>query len=108
MAWLAPKLMRRVKGVVGAVRARSSSSTALSSIESELVDMLARRMKEVDAEGEVPDRPRVVMESLRRWSFRAAVARGPGKTATPFCACEMELLRKRLERAAELTDPRRC
>jgi len=66
MAWLAPKLMRRVNGVAGAVRATSSSSTALSSIESELVDMLARRMKEAVWVGEVPDRPRVVMESLRR------------------------------------------
>lgn len=69
MAWLAPKLRRRVNGVVGAVRAMStSSSTAFSSIESELVDRLARRRKEAEAAavGEVPERPRVVMESLRR------------------------------------------
>lgn len=87
MAWLAPKLMRRVNGVVGPVR-MSSSSTAFSSIESELVDMLARRMKGVDAEaeapgGEVPDRPRVVMESLRRCSFKAADVRVPGRAGVP-------------------------
>lgn len=44
MAW-APKLIRRTKGVVGAVRdMASSSSTAFSSMESELlVEMLPRR-----------------------------------------------------------------
>jgi hypothetical protein len=76
-----------VKGVVGAVLGPnpSSSSIAFSSIvESELlVDRLARRMKGVEAEtaaGEVPDRPSVVMESLRRCgSFSAADEMGrPG------------------------------
>ena len=66
IACAAPKLMRRAKGVVGAVRAKSSSSTAFSSIESELVDMLARRRKEAEGVGEVPESPSVVMESLRR------------------------------------------
>ena len=83
MACAAPRLMRRVKGVVGAVRATTSaSSTAFSSIESELVDRLARRRNEAEALGEVPDRPRVVMESLRRWSFMAAVESAPGNGAT--------------------------
>jgi len=36
----------------------------------------------------------------------AAFDRGPGKGATG--AWEIELLRKRLVRAAEVTDPRRC
>jgi hypothetical protein len=40
----APKLILRVNGVVGAVRAMSSSSMAFSSMASELfVDMLPRR-----------------------------------------------------------------
>jgi hypothetical protein len=103
MACAAPKLMRRVKGVVGAVRT-SSSSTAFSSIESELVDRLARLMNEAEALGDVPDRPSVVMDSLRRCSFIAAVESGPGKGVTGFC----ELLRNRLVRAAEVTEPRRC
>ena len=107
MAWAAPKLMRRVKGVVGAVRTTSSSSTALSSIESALVDRLARRRKEDCAVGEVPDRPSVLIESLRRCcSVKAAFDRGPGKGATGVC--EMELLRNRLVIAAGVTDPRRC
>ncbi len=106
MAWLAPTLMRRVNGAVGAVRVASSSSTALSSIESALVERLALRMKEAEAVGEVPDRPSVVMESLRRCSFMAAVDKGPGKGATG--TCEVELLRNRLVKAAEVTDPRRC
>jgi hypothetical protein len=68
-----PKLIRRTKGVVGAVLAdpknASSSSMAFSSIESELfelVDMLPRRMKEELLVGEVPERPRVVTERRRR------------------------------------------
>jgi len=61
-------------------------------------------MNEADALGDVPDRPRVVMDSLRRCSFIAAVESGPGKGVTGFC----ELLRNRLVRAAEVTDPRRC
>lgn len=91
--------------MVGAVRAMSSSSTALSSIESEFVERLARRINEAEAEalGDVPDRPRVVIESLRRCSFMAAVVSGPGKGATGFC----ELLRNRFVKAAEVTDPRR-
>lgn len=69
-----PKLIRRTKGVVGAVLAdpknASSSSMAFSSIESELfelVDMLPRRMKEEEVlVGEVPERPSVVTERRRR------------------------------------------
>lgn len=66
-----PKLMRRVKGVFGAVLATmSSSSMALSSMESELlelVDMLPRRIPRADAPlDEAPDRPRVVTERRRR------------------------------------------
>lgn len=68
IAW-APKLMRRAKGVVGAVRAISSSSTAFSSMESELfVEMLPRRKpaKGVADAGPVPDKPRVVTDKRRR------------------------------------------
>lgn len=45
----------------------SSSSMAFSSMESELVDKLPRRMKVAVLVGEVPDRPIVVMESRRLW-----------------------------------------
>lgn len=71
MAELPPKLMCRTKGVVGAVlgppKAASSSSITFSSIESEfeLVDMLPRRMKEEVFEGEVPERPMVVIDRRR-------------------------------------------
>ena len=61
--------MRRTKGVLGAVRApppgMSSSSIALSSMESELVDMLPLRTKADVLVGEVPERPMVVTESRR-------------------------------------------
>lgn len=64
-----PKLIRRTKGVLGTVlEYMSSSSIALSSIESELlelVDMLPRRMKDVFV-GEVPERPRVVTDRRLR------------------------------------------
>jgi len=107
MAW-APKLMRRVKGVVGVVRElkpTSSSSMALSSIESEpLVDRLPRRRpKGVGMLGEVPERPTVETDSLLRWSM--AVAMGPGRVGVPEAT---ELLRwNRLVKAAEVTDGRR-
>jgi len=110
MAW-APKLMRRAKGVVGAVRALvapSSSSTAFSSIESELlVDRLARRMLNgLELVGDVPDRPTVVTDRRRcGLPMAAAVVMGPGKTAVP---ADVELLLwKRLVKAAEVTEPRR-
>lgn len=83
----APKLIRLVKGVVGAVLAgppnMSSSSMAFSSMESELlewVDMLPlRTLKEGWLlEGEVPERPRVVTESRRRPVSIGPVA-WPGK-----------------------------
>jgi hypothetical protein len=111
IAW-APKLMRRVNGVLGTVRALivpSSSSMAFSSTESELelVDTLPRRRENAGppAVGEVPDRPTVDTERRRRWSFMAAVVMGPGKVFGP---CANELLRwKRLVKAAEVTEPRR-
>lgn len=66
----APKLIRRTKGVFGAVLAEpgtSSSSIAFSSIESELVDMLPRRMLKVGGlVGDVPERPIVVTDNRRR------------------------------------------
>jgi len=43
----------------------SSSSIALSSMESELVDMLPLRTKADVLVGEVPERPMVVTESRR-------------------------------------------
>jgi len=65
--------MRRVKGVVGAVRADagSSSSIAFSSIESELVEILPRRRVKgvLTAVGDVPDSPMVDMDRRRRWSL---------------------------------------
>jgi hypothetical protein len=99
--------MRRMKGVTGAVRlpALSSSSMALSSIESEFVDMLARRRRAEAVVGEVPDRPTVVTDSLRRGSL-IVDAKGVGKLAAGGCA--IELARKRLVKALEVTDPRRC
>lgn len=100
IAW-APKLMRRVKGVVGAVRAPtpSSSSTAFSSMASEpLVDMLARRALN-EVVGEEP-RPTVDMDSRRPRSLFMAVEMGPGNPG-----CEIELLRNMLARPP--TEPRR-
>lgn len=98
-AWFAPKLMRRVKGVVGAVRAWSSSSIAFSSVDS-LVERLARRRNDEGVVGDVPDRPNVETESLRRVSKPVAVI-GIGKPVTG--GCEIELLLNRLLKAAEVT-----
>ncbi len=101
--------MRRVKGVVGTVRAPgpdSSSSMAFSSMESELfVDMLDRRIPNVvGLVGDVPDKPIVVTDS-RRCGLFMAVETGPGKVAVPV---EVELLRwKRFVNAAEVTELRR-
>lgn len=72
IAAAAPKLIRRWKGVTGAVRevmGESSSSIAFSS-KSELVDVLARRARPVALVGEAPLIPRVVVDkdSLRRCS----------------------------------------
>jgi hypothetical protein len=68
MAAEPPKLTRLAKGVVGAVLVLgSSSSTALSSIESEFVDMLPRRMPNwVGWVEEEPDKPRVLTDKRRR------------------------------------------
>jgi hypothetical protein len=108
---LAPKLMRRTKGVVGAVREElSSSSIAFSSMESELlVEILPRRIPPNGPVAEAgpgpPERPRVVTERRRRGSLAAAEEATPGLPLEPV---EVELLRwKRLESAAEVTDPRR-
>lgn len=106
MAWVAPKLIRRVKGVTGGARPPSSSSTAFSSIESELVERLPRRRRADGVVGDVPERPSVVTESRRRGSLTAVEARGVGKGAAE--GCETELLRKRLVKALEVMDPRRC
>jgi hypothetical protein len=69
-----PKLMRRTKGVFGAVLAApgmSSSSMAFSSIESELVDMLPRRILKVGGfVGDVPERPMVVTDRRRLWGSK--------------------------------------
>lgn len=110
---LAPKLIRRTKGVVGAVRVEfSSSSMAFSSMESELlVEILPRLIPpnappvaEAGGAGPPPDRPRVVTERRRRGSLAAAA----DDIWLPFEPVEMELLRwKRLENAAEVTEPRR-
>jgi len=81
MAWFPPKLIRRVNGVTGAVRVLSSSSTAFSSIESEFVERLARRKRAEVVVGEVPERPIVVTESLRRWSLTVVEANGVEKGA---------------------------
>ncbi len=105
MAWVAPKLMRREKGVTGGPRGPSSSSMAFSSIESALVDRLPRRMKAEGVVGEVPERPSVVTESLRRWSLTAAAARGVGNDVGG--CCETELFRKKLVKALEVMEPRR-
>jgi hypothetical protein len=97
--------MRREKGAAGVVRA-SSSSMAFSSMESELVERLARRRRAEGVVGEEPDRPSVVTESLRRWSFTAVDAKGVGKAVTG--GCETELFLKRLAKALDVTDPCRC
>jgi hypothetical protein len=87
------------------VRVLSSSSMAFSSIESEFVDRLPRR-KRAEVVGEVPESPSVVTESLRRWSLAAEEASGVGKGTD--AGCETELLRKRLVKALEVIEPRRC
>ena len=107
MAWVAPKLMRRVKGVTGGPRGPSSSSMAFSSIESGFVDILPRRMKAEGVVGDVPERPSVVTESLRRWSLTAAATRGVGNDEVAGGCCETELFRKRLVKALEVMEPRR-
>jgi len=76
---------------------------AFSSADS-LVERLARRRKDEGAVGDVPDRPKVEMESLRRVSRPVAVV-GPGKPVTG--GCEMELLLNRLLNAAEVTSESR-
>lgn len=103
-----PKLMRRAKGVLGAVLAlpgiNSSSSTADSSIESELelVETLSRRIKVAGLVGELPERPMVLTERRRP---RGSVMLGaPGRGGTlPLEGA----LWKRLERAAWVMELRR-
>ena len=105
-----PKLMRRVKGVTGAVRGpKSSSSTALSSIESELLellDMLPRRMPREGAPlEEVPERPSVVTERRRRWES-GMVGLWPEKGG-PLVLEEGGPRWKRFDRAAWVMELRR-
>lgn len=110
--------MRRVNGVVGAVLevllGKSSSSTAFSSIESEFVDMLPRR-KRLEADvalkvevlvGEVPTRPIVERESLRRWASVLVFMLAEGKAGVPL-AVGLGRCWKRLARAVCVTDGRR-
>lgn len=125
MAW-APKLMRRAKGVFGvrnATPSASSSSMAFSSKADsevdEFVDMLARRAGKPPLGPAVtaplppfaPDNPRaaaVETERRRRRFWPMAVdVRGPARTGVPEAALEVELLRKMLENAAEVTELRR-
>lgn len=107
MAWAAPRLMRRVKGETGMARGPlSSSSMAFSSIESEFVERLARRRSADGVVGEVPDKPMVVTESLRRCSFMVTDAMGVGKAVAGAWATELFL--KRVEKAPEEREPRRC
>lgn len=92
MAW-APKLIRRAKGEVAPALTVSSSSTAFSSIESELfVEMLPlRNPNGVLAElGDVPDSPSVVTESRRCWSLAATEETDSRWLPDPV---EVELLR---------------
>lgn len=108
MAWAAPKLMRRAKGGMGAVRAPSSSSIAFSSSESELVERLARRRRAEGVVGEVPDRPMVVTETLRRWSAMAGGTRCVGGRFAVGVGCEIELVLNKLAKGPEVMDPRLC
>jgi hypothetical protein len=98
--------------VVGAVLGpplKSSSSIALSSIESELfelVDILPRRMPSAEAPlAEAPDRPRVVTESRRRcWSVRPVLDwPEKGGPLEPVGGPRW----KRFDRAACVMEPRR-
>lgn len=86
---------------------RSSSSTAFSSIRSELVEMLPRRGPNwAGLVGEVPERPSVVIERRRRGSaIGGAGFMGPGKAGVPV---EPEPLRwNRPVKAPEVTELRR-
>lgn len=108
----APKLMRRVKGVLGVVLAlpgtKSSSSTADSSMEPalepalEVVETLSRRTKAAGFVGELPERPMVLTDRRRP---RGSVMLGaPGSGGT----FPLEGPRwKRLERAAWVMELRR-
>jgi len=104
--------MRRANGVVGALRpGLSSSSIALSSIESERsVETLPRRppkVKGATCVGDVPLKPTVAMDMRRRWSWAAAVVIGPGNGAVG--APEVELDRpKMLLKAWVVKEPRRA
>lgn len=106
-----PKLMRRVKGVVGAVLVApcspSSSSIALSSIEPEFVEMLPRRILVKTEEvlvGDVPESPMVLTESRRLCASLAAPLPGGGIGGM----LPLDGLReKRLERAACVIELRR-
>lgn len=95
-----PMLMRRANGVVGTVLApgtASSSSMALPSTESELVEMLPRRMPKDGLLAAPPDRPRVLTDRRRP---RASLGE-------PF-VCDVELPRwNRFDKAAWVMELRR-
>ena len=103
---VAPKLMRRPKGVFGGFLAYSSSSTAFSSMASELVvEMLPRRTLNGDVVGFCAPRPSVVTDNRRRWS--RAETDVMDSLPLPLLA-DTELLRwKRLAKAAVVTEPLR-
>lgn len=109
MAALPPKLMCRAKGVVGAVlgppNMASSSSMAFSLIESELVDMLPRRMKEEVSVGEVPESPMVVIDKRRLCASALPLPLPLGKGG-PADAFEGPR-EKRLDKAAWVIELRR-
>lgn len=96
--------MRRPNGVFGGFLAYSSSSTAFSSIASELVvEMLPRRTLKGDVVGFCAPRPSVVTDNRRRWSR----AETDVMDSLPLLA-DTELLRwKRLAKAAVVTEPLR-
>lgn len=106
----APKEMRRVKGVVGALRpGPSSSSMALSSRYSEpAVETLPRRVPKGNGVcwvGDVP-KPNVVIDIRRRWSCAAAVIIGPGKGAGGAPEVLFDLPNM-LPKVCEVNEPRR-
>lgn len=113
----APKLIRRARGVVGAVtdNPSPSSSMTLSSIAVPLVPALetlprleASAVKGEVWVGEVPDRPSVEMDTRRRLcTLAAAVAIGLGKAAVPAVALVGERLNRPVKVWPGVKEPRR-
>lgn len=105
-----PPILIRRKGVVGAVLGDpdSSSSTAHSSIDSELVEVLALRKwygALVDV-GEAPCKPRVETERRRRCGSFMLTAAGGITEGDPFGMDEFRW--NKLLNTALPTDPRRA